>query len=52
MSEQPHPQTGAGKTAGLPGQNADPVTSKLSDDERDESVAMADVAPPEDDAER
>jgi len=52
MTEQPHQQTGAGKTAGLPGQNADPATSELSDDERDETVAMGDVAPPEADPDR
>ncbi len=47
MSEQP--QTGAGKTAGLPGANADPVTAETTDDERDETVATADVAPPDGD---
>jgi len=41
MTEQPHQQSGAGKTAGLPGQNADPATAELSD----ETVAMGDVAP-------
>ena len=46
MSEQP--QTGTGKTAGLPGANADPRNAETSDDERDETVAMGDVAPPED----
>ena len=49
MSEQP--QTGTGKTAGLPGGNADPRTSETTDDERDETVAMGDVAPPDSDAE-
>ena len=49
MSEQP--QTGTGKTAGLPGENADPQTSQITDDERDETVAMGDVAPPDSDAE-
>ncbi len=49
MSEQP--QTGTGKTAGLPGGNADPRTSQITDDERDETVAMGDVAPPDSDAE-
>ena len=48
MSEQP--QTGTGKTAGLPGGNADPRTSETTDDERDETVAMGDVAPPDSDA--
>ena len=44
MSEQP--QSGTGKTAGLPGGNADPRTSDITDDERDETVAAAaDVAP-------
>ena len=49
MSEQP--QTGTGKTAGLPGANADPQTRQITDDERDETVAMGDVAPPDSDAE-
>jgi hypothetical protein len=49
MSEQP--QSGTGKTAGLPGGNADPRTAEVTDDERDESVAMADVAPPDSGAE-
>jgi hypothetical protein len=48
MSEQP--QSGTGTTAGLPGANADPRTSDISDDERDETVATADVAPPDSDA--
>ena len=48
MSEQP--QSGTGKTAGLPGSNADPRTSELTDDERDETVATADVATPDSDA--
>ena len=48
MSEQP--QTGTGKTAGPPGGNADPRTAEITDDERDESVATADVAPPDSDA--
>ncbi len=48
MSEQP--QTGTGKTAGLPGGNADPRTAETTDDERDETVATADVAPPDSDA--
>ncbi len=47
MTEQP--QSGTGKTAGLPGGNADPRTSDITDDERDETVATADVAPPDSD---
>ena len=43
MTEQP--QTGTGTTAGLPGQNADPRTAEITDDERDETVSMGDVAP-------
>ena len=49
MSEQP--QSGTGKTAGLPGGNADPRASEIPSDERDETVATADVAPPASDAE-
>ena len=49
MSEQP--QTGTGKTAGLPGDHADPRTAQITDDERDETVAMGDVAPPDGDGE-
>ena len=47
MSDQP--STGA--TAGLSGGNADPRTAGLSSDERDETVATADVAPPDSDGE-
>lgn len=39
-------QAGTGKTAGLPGEHADPQTAEVTDDERDETVAMGDVAPP------
>jgi hypothetical protein len=49
MSEQTPNQSGAGKTAGLPGQNADPQTAEITDDERDETVSMADVTPAEED---
>ena len=49
MSEQP--QTGTGTTAGLPGANADPRASETTDDERDETVAAADAAPPDSDGE-
>jgi len=44
MSEQPN---GPGATSGLPGENADPRTSEITEDERDDSVSMADVAPPD-----
>ncbi len=49
MSEQTSTQSGAGKTGGLPGQNADPRTAEISDDERDETVATAGVASPAED---
>jgi hypothetical protein len=42
MSEQKH-EHGAGKTGGLPGQNADPGNSEISPDELDE-VLPAEVA--------
>lgn len=50
MIEQP----GTGKTAGLPGEHADQQTAEMTDDERDETVAMGDVTLPEteDDSER
>lgn len=48
MSEPTAPQSGVGKTGGLPGANADPRTAEITDDERDETVAMSDVAPPDD----
>ncbi len=38
-----------GATAGLPGENAAASNSELSDDERDETVAMSEVARPDDD---
>ncbi|MDP9496837.1 MAG: ATP-binding cassette domain-containing protein [Actinomycetota bacterium] len=41
----PSRERSAGATGGLPGANAAPQNSELSDDERDETVAMADVAP-------
>ena len=41
----PSPERSAGATGGLPGANAAPQNSELSDDERDETVATADVAP-------
>jgi hypothetical protein len=34
-----------GRTSGLPGENAAPATSEVTDDERDETVSAADVAP-------
>ena len=40
-------ETTTGATAGLPGDQAAPQNSELTDDERDETVAMADVAPPD-----
>ena len=46
MSQQPH-ETSTGATAGLPGENAAPQNTELTDDERDETVAMGDVAPPD-----
>ena len=47
MSDQP--STGA--TEALPGGDADPRTAALSSDERDETVATPDVAPPDGDGE-
>ena len=44
MSEntpQPGPQHGAGKTGGLPGANADPVTATSPEDEVDAGAAGA-----------
>jgi hypothetical protein len=45
-------QDSAGATAGLPGEQAAPQNSELTEDERDETVAMRDVAPPENDDHR
>lgn len=45
MSDQTGRQEGLGKTGGLPGHHADPRTRELSEDERDDTVAMGDVAP-------
>ncbi len=45
-------ETAVGATGGLPGENAAPQNSELSDDERDDTVAMVDVAPPENDQSR
>ena len=42
-------ETTTGATAGLPGDNSAPQNSRTTDDERDETVAAADVAPVEDD---
>ncbi len=42
-------ETSVGATAGLPGDNAAPQNSELPDDERDDTVAMGDVAPPDSD---
>lgn len=39
-----------GQTAGLPGANAAPGTAEISDDARDETVATAGVADPEQEA--
>jgi hypothetical protein len=41
------PESTPGKTAGLPGENATPQNSQITDDERDETVSAADVAPPD-----
>lgn len=41
----PQPQQGTGKTAGLPGENADPRNSEIPDDQLDSTVRMGDVAP-------
>lgn len=40
-------ETSVGATAGLPGDNAAPQNSELTDDERDDRVAMGDVTPPD-----
>lgn len=48
MTEPQHERT-VGATAGLPGDNAAPQTSQISDDERDETVSTAGVAPPDED---
>ncbi len=45
MSEQTGRQEGLGKTGGLPGHHADPRTRELPEDQRDDTVAMGDVAP-------
>ncbi|MFP5347159.1 MAG: hypothetical protein ACLGIA_09035 [Actinomycetes bacterium] len=39
------PQEGLGKTGGLPGANADPRASELTDQERESTVAGGDVSP-------
>ena len=44
MSDAPR-ESSSGATAGLPGANAAPQNSELTDDERDETVAMGGVAP-------
>ncbi len=49
MTDQP--QTGTGKTAGLPGANADARTADIIEDERGETVAMGGVAPLDSDGE-
>jgi hypothetical protein len=46
------PESTPGATGGLPGENAAPQNSELTEDERDETVAMGDVAPPQDDDHR
>jgi hypothetical protein len=51
MTEQQREHS-VGATGGLPGANAAPQNSELSDDERDETVSAGDVAPPADDAAR
>jgi hypothetical protein len=45
-------ETSVGATGGLPGDNAAPQNSELTDDERDETVAMGEVAPPDSDDRR
>lgn len=44
--------TTPGTTGGLPGENAAPQNSEVTDDERDETVSTADVAPPDSDERR
>lgn len=46
MTEQPH-ATSQGQTGGLPGANAHPDTTKLSDDQIADTVATGDVAAPD-----
>lgn len=53
MTENPsggQPQQGTGKTAGLPGENADPRNSEVPDDQLDSTVLRGDVAPVPDDS--
>lgn len=45
----PAQQHGTGKTGGLPGENADPRTRELPEDELDDTVQMGDVAPVKED---
>jgi hypothetical protein len=45
-------ETTPGATGGLPGDHAAPQNSELSDDERDETVSTAGVAPPTHDDDR
>ena len=49
MTERPR-ETSVGATGGLPGENAAPQNSELTDDQLDDTVAMGDVAPVERDA--
>ncbi len=42
-------ETSVGATGGLPGENAAPQNTGLTEDERDDTVSMADVASPEND---
>ncbi len=46
---EPQREHTVGATAGLPGANAAPQNSELTDDERDETVSAGDVAPPAED---
>jgi hypothetical protein len=51
MTEHQH-ETSIGATGGLPGANAAPENSELTDDQLADSVAMSDVAAVEDDDHR
>jgi len=43
--DEGQPQQGTGKTGGLPGANADPRNSEVSDDQLRDTVGGGDVAP-------
>ncbi len=47
MSENDTRATSVGQTGGLPGANADPRAAELPDDVADDTIMMADVAPPD-----